>query len=263
MALVMSEPQVEPVSLAAARRQCRIDPEDTTWDLELTDCLTSARDWSETRFGIAYAAHTVTLTVTASTDPIELRMPPLRAVESVVATLTDGTTATVSATAYTLDRVPLVPTLTVSTLPSAAETLTITYTVGYLTEHTQTAEVSDDSAPQVVTLEETPVHGVGAVYATVGGVQVALSASAWSLALAKGTGTVTVTVPEGATALEVVYATGTLPQRIGQGLRLLVGLWFKEREGVASNTSSVNPPAELPFAVTSLLGLGRANVGVW
>lgn len=94
----------EPVTLAEARLQCKIDSDDTTHDAALTSLTTAARESAEHYTGRALAA--VTLEAALDAFPcdghIDLPMPPVASVTSIKYTDTAGVEQTLSTSAYAL-----------------------------------------------------------------------------------------------------------------------------------------------------------------
>lgn len=53
VSIVTTAPAVEPVSLSEAKAQLRIDSTNTTFDTEISQMITEARAWVESRYGIS------------------------------------------------------------------------------------------------------------------------------------------------------------------------------------------------------------------
>jgi uncharacterized phiE125 gp8 family phage protein len=132
MALVLkTAPTVEPVTLAEAKLHCRVDL--TADDTLITALIVAARQYLEEAVGRSLVTRTYELTVDLTADPIPLPMPPLGAVSKVESLDTDGGVATTLTlgTHYTIDTVPVVPTVTVDVPLGDTATIKVTYTAGY------------------------------------------------------------------------------------------------------------------------------------
>ena len=100
------EPAVEPVSLAEAKLQCRVDV--STDDSLIQALITAARRQAELILGRALCSQTWDLYLDAvpGSDELELPWPPLQSVTYVKYTpLSTGAAATVSSASYTVDAV--------------------------------------------------------------------------------------------------------------------------------------------------------------
>jgi uncharacterized phiE125 gp8 family phage protein len=97
-------PEVEPVSLAEARMQCRVDDDNTAEDALLESFITAAREMCEHELGRALISQTweVTLDAFPSVE-IELPKPDVLAVTSVAYIGPDLVEATVPSNQYVLD----------------------------------------------------------------------------------------------------------------------------------------------------------------
>ncbi len=73
----------EPVSVAQAKLQCRIDDADTSFDAELALLIASARDYVEAYCGSRFATQTVALKCDGFADFSYLPEAPLQSVSSV------------------------------------------------------------------------------------------------------------------------------------------------------------------------------------
>jgi uncharacterized phiE125 gp8 family phage protein len=131
MALVLkTAPTVEPVTLAEAKLHCRVDL--TADDTLVTALIVAARQYLEEAVGRSLVTRTYELTVDLTADPIPLPMPPLGAISTVQSLDTDGVATTLTlGTHYTVDTVPVVPTITVGVPLGDTETVKVTYTAGY------------------------------------------------------------------------------------------------------------------------------------
>lgn len=90
----------DPVTLAEAKLWAKVDETDD--DALITALITAATDWCEMFCRRTFVTTTLTESVT-SFDEMELPLPPLVSITSIVYTDTGGTTATVSSSIYTTD----------------------------------------------------------------------------------------------------------------------------------------------------------------
>jgi len=89
---VVTPVATEPVTLAEARLQCKVDADDTTHDALITGLITAAREFAEHYTGRALAPQTLEAALDAFTDDdyIDLPMPPVSSVTSIKYTDTAG-----------------------------------------------------------------------------------------------------------------------------------------------------------------------------
>ncbi len=81
---VVTEPEVEPVTLAEAKLWCRVDDDDTSQDAMLLLLIKAVRERAEELTGRAFAQRTLELRLDAFPDGvIELPFPPLQSVTSI------------------------------------------------------------------------------------------------------------------------------------------------------------------------------------
>ena len=101
---LVTAPATEPVSVAEAKLQCRVDYSDE--DVLLMDLVTSGREWVEAFVHRALITQTWDLTLDAfpcdSDDPVWLPLPPLQSVTHVKYYDTTGTLQTWSSSLYTV-----------------------------------------------------------------------------------------------------------------------------------------------------------------
>lgn len=101
---VITAVATEPVTLAEARLQCKIDSDDTTHDAVLTSLITAAREFAEHYTGCALAPVTLeaALDEFPADDWIDLPMPPVASVTSIKYTDTAGAEQTFPIASYAL-----------------------------------------------------------------------------------------------------------------------------------------------------------------
>lgn len=96
----------EPVSLAEARLQCKIDSDDTSHDLALADLITAAREYAQHYTGHGLAPQTLEVALDAfpcyENDAIALPLCPVASITSVKYTDTAGVEQTILNTKYAL-----------------------------------------------------------------------------------------------------------------------------------------------------------------
>lgn len=96
-------PSTEPVSLAEAKAQCRVDSTDD--DAFITGLIAAAREMAEKVARRAFVTQTWDLVLDAwpDSDQIELPRPPLQSVMSVTYVDDDGVSATFPSSSYLVD----------------------------------------------------------------------------------------------------------------------------------------------------------------
>lgn len=152
---VVTPVATEPVTLAEARLQCKVDSDDTSHDALITGLITAAREFAEHYTGRALASQTLEMALDCfpgvsewsigkcTPDPmddfIDLDMPPVATITSVKYTDTAGVEQTVSSGDYALslygDSRRVAPTYgkywpTTRDIPNAVRIL---YVTGYTT----------------------------------------------------------------------------------------------------------------------------------
>ena len=130
-------PAAEPVTLAEAKLHLKVDTADD--DALITRLIAAARARAEWHTGRAFVTQTWTLHL--DTWPcdgvIELPLPPLQAVASIVTTARDGSTTTLDPSRYTVDiaSAPARIALAANTAPPTnlrrINAIAITFTAGY------------------------------------------------------------------------------------------------------------------------------------
>ena len=101
---VITAVATEPVSLAEARLQCKVDPDDTSNDVLLTSLCTAAREYAEHYTGRALAPVTLeaALDEFPCGDSFDLPMSPITSVTSIKYTDSAGTEQTMDTGDYAL-----------------------------------------------------------------------------------------------------------------------------------------------------------------
>ena len=99
-------PTVEPVTLAEARVQCQMSPDDTSQDMRLLGYVGAARGMAEQETGQRLMPQTWELYLDAWPDDgrIELPQLPVRSIASVKYVNTAGVLTTIDPAAYRLDQ---------------------------------------------------------------------------------------------------------------------------------------------------------------
>lgn len=99
---LITAPTVEPITLAEAKLQCRVDGSDE--DALLTIIITAARQMAENRTGRAICTQTWELALDAfPDDDIELQKPPVQSVTSIKYLDENAVEQTIGASYYALD----------------------------------------------------------------------------------------------------------------------------------------------------------------
>ncbi len=139
------EPQVEPVSLADAKQHLRVDTDDD--NLYITALISSAREWAETYIDRTFVETQWTMRLDFFPVEIELPRPPMHTTLTatvVTYTLDTGSTATLSASDYRVDRhsTPgVIRNLYGGSWPSNRDdqnSITVTWWAGYGADSTKT-----------------------------------------------------------------------------------------------------------------------------
>lgn len=130
-------PAAEPVTLAEAKLHLKVDTADD--DTLITRLIAAARARAEWHTGRAFVTQgwTLHLDCWPGTGVIELPLPPLQSVSSIVTTARDGSTATLSPALYTVDtasapaRIALAANTAPPTNLRAIDAIAIAFTAGY------------------------------------------------------------------------------------------------------------------------------------
>jgi uncharacterized phiE125 gp8 family phage protein len=135
---VIVPPTLEPITLAEAKAQCRVDGAEE--DALISGYITAAREYCAGFDWRAYLTQTLELWLEAwpHDDEIELPKPPLQSVTSIEYYLTDDTKVTLPATVYGVDAISTPGTVRLKYCqqwPSAVlrdyNAICITYVAGY------------------------------------------------------------------------------------------------------------------------------------
>jgi len=127
----------EPITLAMARKQCRVDAEGSPPAHEDDDLIevfiAAAREWCEAYTGRIFSPTVVEVAFASfPAGAMTLQSGPVLAVESIAYTDADGNAATVDPLTYGIDDDATAIVLNDGELwPSAIGTVTVRYTVGY------------------------------------------------------------------------------------------------------------------------------------
>lgn len=126
----------EPVSLTDAKLHAKIDV--TTDDLLIYALITAAREWCEAYTGRGLARQTIELYMDEWPDEIELVLPPLYSVTSVIYKDSAGTSTTLAVSSYVVDTdgpvgriVPAYGVSWPSFEPYPVNPIKVTYVTGY------------------------------------------------------------------------------------------------------------------------------------
>ncbi len=138
---VVTPVSVEPVLLAEARLQCKIDSDDTTHDALINSLITAAREFAEHYTGRALAPQTLEAALDGfpDADYIDLPMPPVTSVTSIKYTDTAGAEQTLSSGAYARStyglgsRVNLAANGTWPSTQDVADAVRVLFVTGYTT----------------------------------------------------------------------------------------------------------------------------------
>lgn len=98
---LVTAPTQEPITLAEAKANSRIDTSDE--DTLVTNLIIAAREWCEEYTGRSFAQQTWDLFLDSFPDVIDIPKPPLQSVTHVKYYDTDGVQQTLSNTVYTVD----------------------------------------------------------------------------------------------------------------------------------------------------------------
>lgn len=101
---LITPPAEEPITLAEAKAQCRIDADETAEDAFLQSLIQSAREIAEHLTGRALVTQTLELVLDAFPAAFVLRRPPTIAIESVKFLDSTGTQQTINPADTLLDK---------------------------------------------------------------------------------------------------------------------------------------------------------------
>lgn len=251
----------EPVSTAQAKLHLKVDASDD--DALIAALVTAARDYWEGAQGRALVLQTCDLVLDQWPLGGEIRLPraPLRSVVSVTYIDSDGNSNTMAAADYVVDTASEPGRVVLGYSKSwPSETLrpggaiTVRYRAGHAIPFTAIA------ATDVVTAAGHPfVNGDAVrVWNTGGSLPGGLSASTDYYVISASGDTFKLSATSGGAAIDITSAgsgshfLGEIPQTIIQGLLLLVGAWYENREATTDALLR-----EVPLAVDSLLWLRR------
>ena len=141
---VTTAPAIEPVTVAEAKTQLRIDGSDE--DTLIGNYITVARQTLEVLMRRAFITQTITLSYDSFPTEMRLPRPPAIAVTSISYIDTDGASQTWSSSNYTLDSqiepasVVLAYDKSFPSIRTQANAVTVVYTAGYGTATTDVPE---------------------------------------------------------------------------------------------------------------------------
>lgn len=143
---LITPPQYEPVTLAQAKLQCRVEPAVTDDDALIALLISTARQRAEHELMRSLMRQTWEVALDDWGDGIELAYPPVLAIDSVKYIDTAGTEQTLAANQYSLDRDRepgwLVPAYGV-TWPAVLDTpnaVRVRYRAGYSDDASETTQ---------------------------------------------------------------------------------------------------------------------------
>lgn len=138
---IITPATTEPITLALARKQCRVDPEGSPpvhEDDELIELfLSTAREWCEAYLGKLIAPTLVEISGNEFADEITLESGPVLSVESITYYDEDGAQQTIDPGNYELDTteqiavIRLVGDATWPTTDGTNDNIRVRYTIGY------------------------------------------------------------------------------------------------------------------------------------
>jgi uncharacterized phiE125 gp8 family phage protein len=140
-AIRSASPTFEPVTLAEAKKHLELADDDNAHDAHVLRLIVAAREQVEHDCGVVLATGTFTLTLDDFPGDTEIYLPvrPVSSITSIVYTLENGSTGTMSASEYLLDNNEAEPEITLAYLadwPTARgepNSVTITFVAGYAT----------------------------------------------------------------------------------------------------------------------------------
>ena len=101
---LVTGPETEPISLAEAKNQCRVDSDITEDDDLITFLIGSAREKAEEQSNLALLTQTWDLVLdTWPEEELEIPLPPLQSIDSISYTLADGSVQTFDPDNYVVD----------------------------------------------------------------------------------------------------------------------------------------------------------------
>jgi uncharacterized phiE125 gp8 family phage protein len=100
---VLTAPAAEPLTLAEAKKHCRIDTDITDQDTLISALIQSAREWAENHCRRSFVRRTLELRLDCFPGEIRLPRGPVSSVTSVKYTDQDGSEATVATADYQVD----------------------------------------------------------------------------------------------------------------------------------------------------------------
>jgi uncharacterized phiE125 gp8 family phage protein len=128
----------EPVSLDEAREQCRVAPDDSGFDSELTSSIKASRAYVEACTGTPLVSRTIAIKGDCFSDLAKLPLAPVQSVTSIAYTDSAGDAATLSTDVYELRAEGLCASIVLKYNQSwpaiqSGSRITVTAVVGYVT----------------------------------------------------------------------------------------------------------------------------------
>jgi uncharacterized phiE125 gp8 family phage protein len=133
----ITNPAIEPITLAEAKAQARVDASFTADDDYLNALITAARQWAEMYTGRSFNTQTWEMRLDNWRHPIRLQFAPLISVTSIQYVDSSGTTLTLPTTEYQVvpTNIPplIVPSYTAvwPTLRDQPDSVIVRYVTGY------------------------------------------------------------------------------------------------------------------------------------
>lgn len=107
-------PTSEPVTLADARVQCRVETDEVEFDTELTHLIKAARAYVESHCGLQFASQTLEAQCDRFADMARLPFAPVQSVVLIAYVDADGAAQTVSSDDYTLVKDRFAPSIQIN-----------------------------------------------------------------------------------------------------------------------------------------------------
>lgn len=250
---LITPPTREPLSLAETKAHLRIDGTDE--DNLIRALIPSARRYCEGFLNRALLTQTWDLWLDAfpGKDHIDIPLPPLQSVTHIKYYDTDGTEATMDSADYIVDAVSEPGRIVLaygeswpSTILRPAKGVVMRFVAGYAA-YSGTVSTSGTAV--------TKTAGSDFNAAWIPDKNITINGVVYSIAAVGSTTGLTLNATAG-TQTGVAYQTNNVSENIIQAMKLLIGHWHENREGVLTGAIS----KEIEFAVKALLWLDRVCV---